>query len=189
MLPGRPESASSMSQAELDLTDLENGPNLISLFMKKIASLSCALFGFGAVVASADDGWFKNRELYISGFGTYIDQPEDQWGGGAEVGYFFCKYAGVGLTSSWQNFTGQFFDNLAGDVYLRLPIGDLSLAPYAIGTFGYKWETDNWFEGVGAGLEYRFTGNVGMFSDIQWEWNDNHVRDGIHVRAGLKWTF
>lgn len=156
--------------------------------MNKAILFGAALLGLTGVSLRAEEGWFRSGELSVAGFGTYVDKVGEQWGVGGEVAYFFTRHLGVGAVTHWEDFGGRFIDNLAAEAYLRLPIDALSLAPYGVVTAGRAFETGEWFQSFGAGAEFRFTANTGLFADVQWQFN-NVTRDGAALRAGLRIAF
>ena len=54
--------------------------------------------------------------------------------------------------------------------------------------FGYSFETEETFVAVGAGAEWRFSKNWGVFSDVRWLVNDD-TRDCVGVRLGARFVF
>ncbi len=64
---------------------------------------------------------------------------------------------------------------LAGNFFVRYPICSLNLAPYAMVGGSGTWNGHGTGYGnVGAGVEYRFTDNIGVFVDgrylLRWHW-------------------
>ena len=115
------------------------------------------------------------------------------WGGGLGLNYFFSRYIGVGLEQSvyGRNSKGNGAQGndfgytrwaTIGNLFLRYPICSWNLAPYLMvggganyGNVGggYVGGTPNKIAGqgfghVGGGLEYRFTENIGVFSDARY---------------------
>ena len=148
---------------------------------------------------------YNAQELSLDLFGTYIN-PERQfdkmfdtnirrgvWGGGAGVNYFFHRNIGIGTDASLVDVDGDHWKWTAwtGDLYLRLPLGNSGLAPYAFGTGGRAmtpiWQ---WVYGGGVGLEYRFTRGFGIFSDVRFLWaHESTAYNTLGFRAGLRFTF
>ena len=115
------------------------------------------------------------------------------WGGGAGVNYFFHRNIGIGTDASLVDVDGDHWKWTAwtGDLYLRLPLGNSGLAPYAFGTGGRAmtpiWQ---WVYGGGVGLEYRFTRGFGIFSDVRFLWaHESTAYNTLGFRAGLRFTF
>lgn len=132
------------------------------------------------------EGLFNSKELSLMGFGTYADRQEDSWGGGVGLSYFVTRHIGLGASTHWENVTGSFIDNLSGDAYFRIPLGDLPVAPYAVGSAGYNWELDHWLFGVGGGAEARLNETVGIFGDVQYVFKEGGDKDGVLVRFGFR---
>lgn len=185
--------------------------------IKSILAMSAALMLTAGLAHAAHmwegDYWSKDsnaplynsQELSLDLFGSYIN-PEGRfnklfetsihhgvWGGGAGLNYFLTKNLGIGTDSSISDFDGNHwhFNYWLGDVYLRFPIGNTGLAPYAIGTGGRNI-TPSWFwaYGGGVGLEMRFTHQFGIFSDARFLWNDRETAlNQLSLRAGLRVNF
>ena len=154
--------------------------------MKKLIAIVSLAVALGAGSTARAESLFTENEVSLMGFANYVDKPADYWGRGIGLSYFLTRNLGVGLTTSWTDFKGTFFDNLSGEGYLRLPLGQLPLAIYGIGSAGYSWEFENWFFGVGGGAEFRFSKQFGLFSDIQYIFNDGGENDGVGIRLGLR---
>lgn len=155
--------------------------------MKRLLCL-LALTGVLAWTTTAQSqDLFGPGEVNLLGYGMYIDPDEggDDWHGGVELNYFMTRNVGFGVTTHMEDFKGTFIDNLAGDIYLRFPLGSLPIAPYAVGTGGYDFEWERWFGGGGAGAELRFSKVIGVFSDIQWLFYEGG-HDALAVRVGFR---
>jgi hypothetical protein len=157
--------------------------------MKKILMILGSLLGLAALttLAADDETRFRRGEWDLSPFATYVDKAGDDWGLGASLTYFITDILGVGAATYWTDFGGTLFDNAAGEAYLRLPLGK-SLAPYAVGSVGYQFDSEEWFETVGAGVDFRPFKNLSAFSDVQWRFA-NETRNGICVRLGIRCAF
>jgi hypothetical protein len=139
-----------------------------------------AALAFGAASAAENGSPFQAGELSLPLFGLYLDTPADKFGGGIGLDYYLTRNLGVGGVV-------QLVDELrpAAEAYFRLPLGTLSLAPYAVGTAGYRVQTSEWFQAIGGGAEWRFRKNVSLFGDFQWQFNVE-TKDGATVRVGLR---
>jgi opacity protein-like surface antigen len=117
-------------------------------------------------------------------------KQDTKWGAGAGVNYFATHYLGIGAEGYWQDNSGQPFVNSAsGNLMLRLPLGQSGFAPYALGGGGHQFDGGKyWFGQAGAGLEYRFCMNVGMFLDARAVWPDETKTYGV-ARLGLRFSF
>ena len=166
-------------------TNIINTTKLLSV--KTAVALAIAIVGLG-VASAADDSLFEGRELSLSVFGGWIDKEDSKLTPGAGLTYFLTRHLGAGAFTHWENYDGTFFDNVSGEGYFRLPLDRLHLAPYALVAFGYSFETEETFEAVGAGAEFRFSGKLGLFSDFRWLFN-NDTDDGVAIRAGVRWKF
>jgi hypothetical protein len=131
---------------------------------------------------------FRAKESNLSLFGVYVDKAKDKWGGGVGLSYFLSTYVGLGAVTHFENFSGKFFDNVAGELYLRAPLAKLPIAPYAVGGGGYSWDNKDWFESAGGGIELRTKKSFGIFADVQWYWREN-ARDGLQARGGLRFSY
>jgi hypothetical protein len=119
------------------------------------------------------------------------------WGGGLGLNYFFSRYVGIGLEqdvygrnskgnrSVGGNDFGYTRWATIGNLFLRYPICSWNLAPYIMlggganyGNVGGGYVNapasrpnrlaGQGFGHVGGGLEYRFTENIGVFSDARY---------------------
>jgi hypothetical protein len=153
---------------------------------RTIAALGLGILLAGSTATAQTQNLFKADEINLIMFGDYFDKHSDQWGGGVGLQYFTSRVIGLGVSTHWENFGGSFFDNVNGELYLRIPLGRLPIAPYAVGTGGYDFEREGWFGGGGGGAEWRFSKEVGVFGDIQWFVREGGDRDGIGVRFGLR---
>ena len=176
-----------------------------------------AVFMLSAVAARAAHVWeegywskddntpnFNGQELSLDLFGSYIghegnlsdlfqtDAAHGVWGGGAGLDYFFTRSLGIGVDSTISDFDGGNwrFNNVLGDVYLRLPLGD-RFAPYLIASGGRGitpvWQ---WVYGGGVGLEFRFSPKVGLFSDVRFLWSHEATAlNTLGARFGVRLNF
>ena len=156
----------------------------------------------GESVNSNPGGFYRANELSLDVFGTAsvgeytINHPSEarvrrntRLGAGLGVNYFFTRYLGVGVDAYSENTTGAFVDSGSVNFIGRLPLGDSGFAPYAFGGGGYQWDmTKARFAQVGAGMEYRFTPNVGAFVDARWVLPDEARYYGV-ARLGLRFSF
>ncbi len=155
--------------------------------MKKYIPIVCLLSVAALPVLGQDEERFKVGELELSPFLTYVDKTGDHWGGGASATYFITDKIGVGATTYWTDFGGTFIDNLAGEAYFRLPLLKV-VAPYAVGGVGYQFDSEEWFESLGLGIDFRPFKKISAFSDIQYRFA-NETRDGVFLRLGVRFAF
>ena len=55
-------------------------------------------------------------------------------------------------------------------------------------TDGYQFDSDEWFETLGAGVDFRPFENIAAFGDIQYRFA-NQTRDGVFIRLGVRFGF
>lgn len=113
---------------------------------------------------------------------------DDAFGGGIAMDYFFTE--NVGIQGSYSLFgTDSEVHQFSGSLVLRLPIKSLCLAPYAL--LGGSLHTDGVTQGTfhaGGGLDYRFSGCIGLFADAQYNWAQD-TTDYTTIRTGVRIGF
>ncbi len=108
-------------------------------------------------------------------------------GGGGSL--FFTRYLGIEGEVYTENPDAHFIDETSGSLVLRVPIGETGLAPYIFGGGGHLFDpVANNFGHAGAGLEFRFCPNVGVFADGRWVFTESLGNYGMG-RAGLRIAF
>ncbi|MDB6017634.1 MAG: hypothetical protein JWR19_2123 [Pedosphaera sp.] len=149
---------------------------------------------------------FNANELNVDLFGTFLASERrfksfpntnirhGHWGGGVGMNYFFTRDLGIGADTSFQTGASDFVDHVGGNIIARIPIEVLRTAPYVFAGGGRKFDPiDQWFGDVGAGLEFRFNRNLGVFGDARYIWLDkilaNGTRDQALLRAGVRVAF
>jgi hypothetical protein len=157
--------------------------------MKTRTIILGSLLCLGTLKAVADDSEFRFRpgEWDVSPYATYVDKTGGKWGLGAAVTYFVTEQIGVGANSYWTDFGGTLIDNAAGEAYFRIPLMDL-VSPYAVGSIGYQFDSHEWFESLGLGVDFRPFEKIFMFSDIQYRFA-NQTMDGVFLRLGVRFSF
>ena len=154
---------------------------------KAMVALITMIASLGA--ARAADTTFNGREFSLSLFGGWADKQNDtDFAPGAGVTYFLTRHLGAGAFTHWENWEGTFFDNISAEGYFRFPLDRLRLAPYGLVAFGYSFETEETFEGLGAGADFRFSERWGAFGDLRWQFN-NDTDDGVALRLGVRMRF
>jgi hypothetical protein len=156
--------------------------------MKTTIAVLISLLSTTVARAGDGEGLYKGKELALSAFGGWVDKHDSKFAPGAGVSYFLTPHLGVGATTHWENFDGTFFDNISGEGYFRWPLQGLPLAPYGVAAIGYSFETEESFETIGAGVEWRFNEKWGIFGDLRWQFN-NDTDNGVAFRAGLRLVF
>jgi opacity protein-like surface antigen len=138
------------------------------------------------------------------------------WGGGIDGQYFLLRYLGFSIDGDFFNETpGDFFGaTVTGNVILRYPLDvrfpGFHLAPYIFSgvggvfnsnnaftrltTFGNaqalnRRDTDEVLGDAGAGLEYRFTPHIGLFSDFRYNFVNESRNNFMTTRFGLRFAF
>ncbi len=138
------------------------------------------------------------------------------WGGGIGVNYFFSRYIGIGLeqdiygrqSGSSPVDAGYTRWATIGNLFLRYPICSWNLAPYLMigggANYGNTPQLDigngqkvgtytsgQGFGHVGGGLEYRFTENIGIFSDARYIYSGvaGLANNNLMWRYGLRFAF
>ena len=110
-------------------------------------------------------------------------------GAGAGLTYFFTRNVGIGGDVYSEDTHGSFIDSASGNIYARFPLGDSGFSPYAFGGGGYQFDLSNvWFAQFGAGMEYRFCHNVGLFVDGRWVFPNETKYYGVG-RLGVRLAF
>jgi opacity protein-like surface antigen len=138
--------------------------------------------------------WYRAKELNFETFSLYAinshnnRQYNHAWGGGLGANYFFTKYLGIGGDAaalySQNNTAGEF----TGKFIARYPIENSRFAPYAL--VGGGLITDGKTEGfgkAGAGLEYRFTQQLGAKAEYNYNFSNN--TNFSEIRVGLGYNF
>jgi hypothetical protein len=157
--------------------------------MKKTAmvltGLWCLCVAPARAAEQADETRFRAGEWQIAPFATYVDKVgNDDWGLGAAATFFLTERIGVGASTYWSDFHGTFFDNAAGEVYFRFPALKL-VAPYGVASLGYQFDSEEWVETLGVGVDFRPFKNISAFSDIQWRFA-NETQNGVFLRLGVR---
>jgi len=167
--------------------------------------------------ARADDSWLNTRlsyqtdhsqhlfnanEIQLDLFGEYNDAERHflawpnteikhgRWGGGVGGTYFFTRYLGFGVDTAALSKSPVFIDHVVGNIFFRIPIDVVHLAPYAFGGGGYGWFPDARYQAdVGVGLEFRFNPKLGVFGDARYIWREGTATDQAAIRAGMRILF
>lgn len=138
---------------------------------------------------SSSDSWWRNpNDLYRAGevdlqgfgFGTVNEHVLDHFtgrrirehaelGAGGDLEFFPLKYVGLEGEGFSETTHHSFVNDAGGNLVLRLPIGNIGLAPYIYGGGGHEFYPENvgYIDG-GGGLEYRFTRWFGIFADARY---------------------
>ncbi|MEI8386487.1 MAG: hypothetical protein WCG76_02705 [Verrucomicrobiota bacterium] len=139
---------------------------------------------------------FRDMEFQIDTFysgvvGTRNSTLGTGSGGGLGLNFFFAKYFGIGWegslysnqgTASWMPVNGNFF--------VRFPICAINLAPYVMVGGGADFQRNRasiGYGNVGAGVEYRITNNIGLFTDGRYMYGGSG--NVANIRGGLRFAF
>jgi hypothetical protein len=159
--------------------------------MKRRIAILVTLVGLGAQgsLGQAQTNELRSGEWQVSPFATYVDKSGDKWGLGVSLTYFLTKQFGIGGATYWTDFSGTFFDNFEGEAYFRIAQFD-RLTPYAVGSIGYQFDSDYWFETFGGGVDFRVADRIKAFGDLQYRIADNNnSQNGIFIRLGVRISF
>jgi len=154
---------------------------------------------FKETITPAPECKFRDQEIQIDAAAVgAFGNSRPGWGGGLGVNYFFTKYIGIGVEQdivgreAFGGSSGGAKWITAGNFLLRYPICSWNLAPYAMvgGGAAYASEQAGYgFGHVGGGLEYRFTNNIGVFSDARYVYSSEDPKNALLGRAGLRFAF
>jgi hypothetical protein len=170
-------------------------------------SITALLLAAGPTMGQTDDRTnfgelYRAEETSLDLFATgsvrqeSIDQPSGfrtrddlELGAGVGLNHFFTRNFGLGGEVYSESTKGSFIDNASINFIGRLPLGESGFAPYAYGGIGRQFDPlELSFAQVGAGMEYRFTPDVGVFSDVRYVLTDGAANHGL-IRVGLRLAF
>lgn len=148
------------------------------------------------------DGLYRCNELSLDAFGTaslgrYTIEHwsvsrvrhNTEFGAGVGLNYFITRNLGIGADVYSENTSGPFIDSASANLILRLPLGHCGFAPYLFGGGGHQFDLARaYFGQAGAGLEYRFTRQLGAFVDARGVLPDKARGYGL-ARLGLLFAF
>ena len=136
---------------------------------------------------------FRANELQLDAFATglFHNSARSAWGGGLGVSYFFTKFIGIGVEEDIFARKGETTEwATSGNLLLRYPICAWNLAPYVMVGGGADFQRDRssiGFGNVGAGIEYRITDHIGLFSDGRYYYGGSG--NVANIRGGLRFAF
>lgn len=113
---------------------------------------------------------------------------DDSFGGGLAVDYFFSENVGIQVDATWAD-ADSAVHLFTSSLVLRYPIKSICLAPFIFAGGGVH--TDGVTQGVfhaGAGLDYRFNQQVGIFADARYTWTEETEEYSV-VRTGVRFAF
>ena len=182
--------------------------------MKKLALTIIAL-GLGLSAAQAGSSYYYSSkapakdpiplqpencfyagESFVDIFGTYTNPNggsgkkglKSGYGGGFGIGHFFTEYLGARGRAYWWDGDSA-VTSINADLILRAPIQSLCIAPYAYGGLGGAFNGENQFtQHLGAGVELRLTGRVGVFADYSYNFADTTTDWNLYT-VGMRILF
>ena len=118
-----------------------------------------------------------------------VVEENSELGVGVGLNYFFTRNLGLGVDAYSENTSGSFIDSASANLILRLPLGQGGFAPYAYGGGGRQFDmAEAWFAQLGAGIECRFTPQIGAFLDARWVLPEESDDYGV-ARLGVRFGF
>jgi hypothetical protein len=145
--------------------------------MFRASELSLGVFGMGTV-----------GERTLNHFTGGNVRRHGRLGLGADLEYFFTKYIGLEAEAWSENPNSDFVNNVGGNLVIRIPIGNIGLAPYVFGGGGHEFYSRVATYGdAGAGVEFRFCRHVGIFVDGRYVVPDHLGNYGLG-RAGFRFA-
>lgn len=110
--------------------------------------------------------YYKANEFSLDVFGGLRTSDFDNERSHAGVGmnYFLTQNIGVGVATSWEDLSGEFFDNISVRGIYRIPIDKNCIYGFLGGQF--LFDDDNWAANFGVGVERRWIPHLGTFLEI-----------------------
>jgi hypothetical protein len=140
------------------------------------------------------DPCFKDQEIQLDLFGSWVNtrQEGSGFGGGIGVNFFFHRYFGVGVDGNLVDVSNGLW-TVSGSLIGRYPLelGGVCIAPYALIGGGGQW---NGHSGgtmhAGGGLEWRATPAFGVFAEGRYTWEaGSEGSDNARVSMGVRFVF
>ena len=146
--------------------------------------------------------YYRANELSVDAFGSAAlgkytfdhlsgarIRRDTQLGVGVGVSYFITRNLGFGVDAYSDSTRGVFVDSASANVIFRFPLDQSGFAPYVFGGGGHQFDNGKaWFCQAGAGMEYRFTPQIGAFVDARWVLPDEAKYYGV-ARLGVRFAF
>lgn len=140
---------------------------------------------------------------------------DDAFGGGLGVNYFITRWFGIGGEGSLFDTEGDAVGTATFNIFLRAPLGESGFAVYGFTGIGITFNADDidsddfddfqdrveddddprdsddvLLQGhIGAGIEYRFSPNFGIFTDARYTFVERDDSDFTLIRAGVRFAF
>ena len=159
-------------------------------------------FAAGTARADHEGSPYRAQEFSADVFGTgsvgqytldhisssRIDH-DGRLGLGVGLNYFFTQNLGMGIDAGTESTSHYFVDRVSANFIARFPLGDSGFAPYLLGGGGRQFDpSELWFGDAGAGIEFRFTPHVGIFTDGRYVFTEHSPNYGL-FRAGVRFAF
>lgn len=168
------------------------------------------------VVEAPPPSVYRDNEWQVDIFGAYAFSEstnerifgDHAFGGGIGVNYFFARSFGIGLEGQYLDTREDGLGTAALNLFYRYPVGNWAPYLYIGGgvifnaneisrdEFADEFDLDDsddndvLVEGhAGLGFEYRFTPNVGIFSDARWTIVEDTKNNFPEIRAGVRLAF
>jgi len=155
------------------------------------APAGCECFAPGGALSIFAAGYIPEGTSIGGGLNAFDHDDDDVVGGGIGIEQFLTRNFGYALTAAWYG-KDSTIHNYTLDAILRLPLGDLCIAPYALGGGGVHTNGSVAAIGrLGAGIDIRLPGLgcKGVFADYIYTFGSDKVLDSQIARVGLKLPF
>lgn len=173
-----------------------------NLTLLALAAFCLSTFAAEPTKPSTDTELFRAGEITLDLAATYSDRKakfDDTFDHSARGGtyglslggaYWLTKNFAVGadaVVPDYRNVDNFIVGNANVSVIARLPLG--SFAPYAFGGGGRNFAAGDYTAHGGAGVECRFTKNVGAFAEGRYVWAFEKSPEYAQARAGIRLAF
>ena len=177
--------------------------------MKKIMKHGMLLIGTwlccvaGTALAAEDKSdLFRAQEFNVDLFGSgsigqsTLDRlsgsrirDNGRLGAGVGLSYFFSRNFGVGADAYSEDVNHSFVDSVSANFIARIPLGNSGFSPYGFAGGGRQFDPrELWFGQAGAGMEFRFCRNAGVFVDGRYVFAERAPNYGL-FRLGMRLAF
>jgi hypothetical protein len=134
--------------------------------------------------------YYRPFEFQIDGFGEIKtpDLDRERSAAGVGVNLFFTENFGMGVSSSIEDTRGSFVDHVSFKGIFRVPVNRFAF--YVYGGATRQLKAGEWSLILGPGGEFRFTPNVGLFTEIGMDKQLTGERTvTAQARTGLRVSF
>lgn len=161
--------------------------------MKKILSLILVTaLGFAALSASASEtnSLFNANELSLTASASTTLKSHELTSLNAGVGYFVTKNFGVEANVPVYRTQGTSIQNVNFGGVFRVPLFR-HVAPFIRAGADYNWQSKDWLEYAGGGIEFRVNSKWGVFGDANYQIHgfNNYQHGTWFPRAGVRFVF